>query len=49
MMRVLIADDHPLVADALEEYLKTINPDLDVARSDSLESALEAAQLAGRV
>lgn len=47
MMRVLIADDHPLVADALEEYLKTINPDLDVARSDSLESALEAAQLAG--
>lgn len=46
-MHVLIADDHPLVADALNEYLKSIDPDLEVTRSESLQGASENAEKSG--
>ncbi len=46
-MRVLIADDHPLVADALNEYLKCIDPDLEISRSESLQGASEDAEKSG--
>lgn len=40
-MRVLIADDHPLVTDALTGYLKQINPDAEVVAAQTLDQALE--------
>jgi two-component system nitrate/nitrite response regulator NarL len=40
-MRVLVADDHPLVVDALALYLKEIDPDVEVLGAGSVASALE--------
>lgn len=48
-MRVLIADDHPLVIDALAEYLKRIDPDVAVVRALSFEEAIERLRDAGPI
>ena len=40
-MRVLVADDHPLVVDALTLYLREIDPAVEVFSADSVPSALE--------
>ena len=39
-MRVLIADDHPMVADALSVYLREVDPDAEITISESLDQAL---------
>ncbi len=39
-MRVLIADDHPMVADALSVYLREVDPDTEITISQSLDQAL---------
>jgi len=39
-MRVIIADDHPLVADALTLYLRMIDPAAEVAAATTLRGAL---------
>ena len=39
-MRVLIADDHPMVADALSMYLREVDPDAEITISESLDQAL---------
>ena len=41
-MRVLIADDHPMVADALSVYLREVDPDTEITISQSLDQALSA-------
>ena len=40
-MQVLIADDHRLVTDALAEYLKEIDPDVEVTKVETLDQATE--------
>lgn len=39
-MRVVIADNHPLVADALTHYLRSIDPSVEIAVSTTLRGAL---------
>ncbi len=34
-MQVLIADDHRLVSDALAEYLKEIDPEVEVTKVET--------------
>ncbi len=41
-MRVLIADDHPMVAVALSVYLREVDPDAEITISQSLDQALDA-------
>ncbi len=41
-MYVLIADDHRLVTDALAEYLKEIDPDVEVTKVETLDQAMES-------
>ncbi len=43
-MRVLVADDHELVADALKKYLKRIDPDVEVCRATKFEEAVDRVQ-----
>lgn len=40
-MRVLVADDHQLVIDALERYLTRIDPDVEVIRASRFEETLD--------
>ena len=40
-MRVLVADDHQLVIDALEKYLIRIDPDVEVIRASKFEETLD--------
>ncbi len=40
-MRILAADDHRLVADALEKYLVRIDPDVEVIHALNFEKTLE--------
>ena len=46
-MRVLIADDHRLVTDALAEYLKEIDPDVEVTKVETLDQAMESISPSG--
>ena len=39
-VRVVIADNHPLVADALTQYLRSIDPKVEVAAATTLRGAL---------
>ncbi len=43
-MRVLVADDHELVTDALKKYLKRIDPDVEVFGATKFEEAVDKAQ-----
>lgn len=43
-MRVLVADDHELVTDALRKYLKRIDPDVEVFGATSFDEAVDKAQ-----
>ncbi len=43
-MRVLVADDHELVTDALKKYLKRIDPDVEVCRATKFEEAVDRVQ-----
>ncbi len=43
-MRVLVADDHELVTDALKKYLKRIDPDVEVFAATKFEEAVDKAQ-----
>lgn len=45
-LNVLIADDHQLIREMVEMYLRS-QPDISVALADSLASTLEACQAAG--
>jgi len=47
-MRVLIADDHRLVADALAAYLKEIDPGIEVTKVTTLEQSVESVGRMGR-
>ena len=40
-MRVLVADDHRLVTDALEKYLLRIDPDVEVVHALNFEQTLD--------
>ncbi len=40
-MRVLVADDHQLVIDALEKYLVRIDPDVEVIRASKFAETLD--------
>lgn len=42
-MRVLIADDHPLVIDALQKYFMSFDPNVEVIRATNLKQALASA------
>ncbi len=42
-MRVLVADDHELVTDALKKYLKRIDPDVEVFAATKFEEAVDKA------
>ena len=46
-MQVLIADDHRLVADALAEYLKVIDPEVEVTKVETLYQAAESISPSG--
>jgi DNA-binding NarL/FixJ family response regulator len=39
-VRVLVADDHKLVGDALAEYLRNLDPEIEVLRAANLEETL---------
>ena len=39
-MRVVIADNHPLVADALTQYLRAIDPAIEVAATTTVRGAI---------
>ena len=39
-MRVVIADDHPLVVDALSQYLRAIDPQVEVAGTTTVRGAM---------
>ena len=43
-MRVLVADDHELVTDALRKYLERIDPDVEVFGATNFEEAVDKAQ-----
>lgn len=43
-MRVLVADDHELVTDALRKYLKRIDPDVEVFGATNFDEAVDKAQ-----
>ncbi len=43
-MRVLVADDHELVTDALRKYLKRIDPDVEVFGATNFEEAVDRVQ-----
>ena len=40
--RVLIVDDHPLVADAFAECIRTIDPEADITQATEFEEAVAA-------
>jgi len=42
-MRIIIADDHLLLLDALESYLEMIRSDMEIEKAVSFEQALETA------
>jgi DNA-binding NarL/FixJ family response regulator len=46
-MRVLVADDHELVADAIKKYLKRIDPDVEVVAVTTFEQAMDRLRAPG--
>lgn len=48
-MRVLLADDHNLVRDALKSYLERLEPSAEVLTAESLGDAVEEAHRAGKL
>lgn len=47
-MRIVIADHHPLVADALTQYLRSIDPSAEIAAATTLRGALARLGEGGR-
>jgi two-component system nitrate/nitrite response regulator NarL len=46
-MRILLADDHDLVRDTIEEFLKRLAEDLQVHHAATLPQTLEVVRKAG--
>jgi DNA-binding NarL/FixJ family response regulator len=48
-MRILLADDHDLVRDTIEEFLKRLSTDLEVCHAATLAQTLDVMRRAGRL
>lgn len=46
-MRILLADDHNMVRDALKSYIERLEPDAEIVSADSFTTAYKAVEEAG--
>jgi two-component system nitrate/nitrite response regulator NarL len=46
-MRILLADDHNMVRDALKSYIERLEPEAQIISADSFDTALEAVDRGG--
>ena len=43
-MRILLADDHNMVRDALKSYIERLEPDAQIVSVDSFDSAYDVVE-----